>query len=214
MIDIRIFFEKSDKVKYISHLDLNRAFQRALNRAKLPVWHTEGFNPHPYLVFSNPLSVGYIGKREILDIRLTEDIPLDEVTEKLKKALPDGLIIKDIVYPKHKIQEIKYSKFTVRFEYNISSEIIENILERDELIILKKSKKGMVEVNIKNLIKKYEIIEKNNKFTMYVIVDSSVTASLNPRLIIDVLNRELDINIENAKYERQEFLDCDFNSFN
>lgn len=213
MIDIRIFFEKSDKIKYISHLDLNRAFQRALNRAKLPVWYTEGFNPHPYLVFSNPLSVGYIGKREILDIRLTEDVPLEEVTERLTNALPDGIIIKEIVYPKHKIQEIKYSKFAVRFDYDILTEKIESILERDELLILKKSKKGMVEVNIKNLIKKYEIKEENNNFIMYFIVDSSVTASLNPRLIIDVLNRELDINIVNVKYERQEFLDCDFNSF-
>lgn len=213
MIDIRIFFEKSDKIKYISHLDLNRAFQRAFNRAKLPVWHTEGFNPHLYLVFSNPLSVGYVGEREILDIRLNEDISLEKIKERLSAVLPDGIIIKEIVYPKYKIQEIKYSDFTVNFKYDILPEKIIKVLEKDELFISKKSKKGMVEVNIKNLIKKYDLKNTDDDFILDLTVDSSVTASLNPRLVIDVINRELSINIDNVKYVRKEFLDSNFESF-
>ena len=213
MIDIRIFFEKSDKIKYISHLDLNRAFQRAFNRAKLPVWHTEGFNPHLYLVFSNPLSVGYVGEREILDIRLNEDISLEKIKERLSAVLPDGIIIKEIDYPKYKIQEIKYSDFAVNFKYDILPEKIIKVLEKDELFISKKSKKGMVEVNIKNLIKKYDLKNTDDDFILDLTVDSSVTASLNPRLVIDVINRELSINIDNVKYVRKEFLDSNFESF-
>ena len=213
MIDIRIFFEKSDKIKYISHLDLNRAFQRALKRAKLPVWHTEGFNPHLYLVFSNPLSVGYIGEREILDIRLNEDIPLEEVRNKLCSVLPDGIIIKEIIYPKNKIQEIKYSSFSAKFSYDVSPEKILSVLDSDELITEKKSKKGITNVNIKDLIKKYEIKNEGDEFIIDLIVDSSVNSSLNPRLIFGVINKELGINIDNIRYTRKEFLDGNFKSF-
>ena len=59
MIDKRIRFTKTGEAKYISHLDLYRFMLRALKRAKLPVWHTEGFNPHVYVTFALPLSLKY-----------------------------------------------------------------------------------------------------------------------------------------------------------
>ena len=58
MQNIRIFFEKRGRVKYISHLDLMRAMSRAVRRAALPIWYTEGFNPKPYLSFPLPLPLG------------------------------------------------------------------------------------------------------------------------------------------------------------
>ena len=50
LIDIRIFYTKRGRIRYISHLDMNRLMQRALSRAKLPVWFTQGFNPHLSLI--------------------------------------------------------------------------------------------------------------------------------------------------------------------
>ena len=49
MREVRLRFSKTGRLKYISHLDINRAMSRALKRAGIPLWYTEGFNPHPYM---------------------------------------------------------------------------------------------------------------------------------------------------------------------
>lgn len=64
---IRLVFSKTGRARYMSHLDLNRAMIRALRRAKLPVWYTEGFNRHPYVTFAAPLSLGYEGLHETME---------------------------------------------------------------------------------------------------------------------------------------------------
>ncbi|MBR3737453.1 MAG: TIGR03936 family radical SAM-associated protein, partial [Eubacterium sp.] len=73
MQEIRLRFSKTDTAKYISHLDINRAFQRAFSRAKINLWYTEGFNPHPYMSFSLPLSLGVESLCENVDIRIIDD---------------------------------------------------------------------------------------------------------------------------------------------
>ena len=61
MRNVRIWFVKDFECRYISHLDLNRTMLRALHKSKLPIWHTEGFNPHPFATFPLPLSLGFRG---------------------------------------------------------------------------------------------------------------------------------------------------------
>ena len=73
MKNVRIWFKKDFECRYISHLDLNRCMLRALHKSKIPVWHTEGFNPHPFATFPLPLSLGFRGVNECMDIKLEED---------------------------------------------------------------------------------------------------------------------------------------------
>ena len=68
--DVRVWFSKTGTARYISHLDLNRCMSRAFHKAKLPLWYTEGFNPHVFLTFAAPLSLGFEGRHESMDIRL------------------------------------------------------------------------------------------------------------------------------------------------
>ena len=86
MADIRVCFSKMGRLQYISHLDLQRALNRMLLRSGLPIGYSEGFNPHPKLNIALPLSIYQEGERELFDFRITEDIPLDIVAEKLKSA--------------------------------------------------------------------------------------------------------------------------------
>ena len=79
MKNVRILFSKTGRAKYVSHLDLVRAMTRAVRRANIPLWYTEGFNRHPYLTFASPLSLGYEGLRESVDIRMEEAFPFDEL---------------------------------------------------------------------------------------------------------------------------------------
>ena len=86
MKDYRIVFEKRGRVKYISHLDLNRCMLRAVRRSGLPAWYTEGFHPHMYLMFPLALSLGAESTCEVMDIRLTEEVPPAEILARLKPA--------------------------------------------------------------------------------------------------------------------------------
>ncbi len=95
MQTIRIFFEKRGRAKYISHLDLMRCWSRAVRRADIPLWYTEGFHPHPYLNFPRPLPLGQEGLREPLLLRLEREMPFDALREGLNAVLPEGLRISE-----------------------------------------------------------------------------------------------------------------------
>ena len=88
MREVRLRFSKTGRCKYISHLDINRCMARAFSRAEIPLWFTEGFNPHPYMSFSLPLSLGVESLCESVDIRLIEEISNDEVKQRMNDALP------------------------------------------------------------------------------------------------------------------------------
>ena len=79
MKPMRLFYEKTDTAKYISHLDINRCMQRAMKRAGIPLWFTEGFNPHAYLTFPLPLALGYESVYECVDFRLVEEMSEEEI---------------------------------------------------------------------------------------------------------------------------------------
>ncbi len=87
----RMMYAKEGPVRYISHLDLLRTFERAARRAGLPLVLTQGFNPHPKLTFAAPLGVGIAGEAEFAEMELAQDIPAREVTGALSVALPEGL---------------------------------------------------------------------------------------------------------------------------
>src|SRR5690242_15350351 len=73
LANIRTKFRRSDEVKFISHLDLMKVFERAIRRARLPIAYSQGFNPHPGMVFGLPLSVGVTSDAEYGDFEITDD---------------------------------------------------------------------------------------------------------------------------------------------
>lgn len=87
---VEIRFEKSEAVRFISHHDLMRAFQRAMRRAALPVRLTEGFNPRPRIVFPAALEVGVASLDEVAELELNECIPLNQLQERLARTIPPG----------------------------------------------------------------------------------------------------------------------------
>ena len=67
MRNVRIFYKKIGRMKFISHLDMTRFMSRLISKSKIPVWYTEGFNRHIYMNFAVPLSLGFEGLYEILE---------------------------------------------------------------------------------------------------------------------------------------------------
>ena len=90
---VELRFEKGEAVRFISHLDLMRALQRAVRRAGLPVRLTQGFNPRPRLVFPVALEVGIHSLDEAAELELTSWIPLPDLQSRLGRQLPAGLTL-------------------------------------------------------------------------------------------------------------------------
>ncbi len=189
MTDYRILFSKNGPLIYISHLDLTHTMIRAFNRAKIRLRHSQGFNPHPKIVFALPLSVGMSGENELCDVGIEEDIPAEEFKVRLQRELPEFLTVKDVYAPDKKFKEIKSALYSVEFQTNANiCEEISSFLSKEDIPVLKTTKSGEKTVNIKNQIISYNIGMKCEKPLMNITVVSSPSDFLNPEYVIKALN--------------------------
>ncbi|HEX2988998.1 MAG TPA: TIGR03936 family radical SAM-associated protein [Chloroflexota bacterium] len=87
---LRVTFSRGEAMKYLSHLELMRMWERVFRRAGWHLAYSQGFNPHPRFSFAVPLPVGVAGEAELLELYLDEARPLDEAAEQLRGQLPKG----------------------------------------------------------------------------------------------------------------------------
>ncbi|MBR1762899.1 MAG: TIGR03936 family radical SAM-associated protein [Eubacterium sp.] len=220
MQEIRLRFSKTDTAKYISHLDINRAFQRALSRAKIELWYTEGFNPHPYMSFSLPLSLGVESLCENVDIRILNDISPEEIKNKVNAVLPNGIRIVDVYDDFMDSSEIAYSDYVYKFEFKDNETAlkrIEDVLNQDEILALKKGKKGkkriMKETDIKQFINKYNISIRDNQIVLNIRLLAGPDKNLNPSLLFDTIIRLIDMDFEYKSISRIRLLTKDLKEY-
>lgn len=122
---------------------------RALKRAGIPLWYTEGFNPHPYMSFSLPLSLGVESLCESVDLRITGEITNKEIKDRLNSVLPEDLKIIDVYDDFRDNSEIVYSDYVYKFEFadnDLALEKIKNVLSSDEILALKKANRAESEL--------------------------------------------------------------------
>jgi len=159
----RALFEKTGMAVYISHLDLMRLFQRAFKRAGLPLTHSKGFNPRPSVSIALPLSLGVSSRCELLDFDLEgEKIPNDVICEKLNESLVEGVRVLQVYDSGAKIGKLAYLDCSVTLEYDrdLSGDAaaqLEALFAREELIVEKKGKNGVVEQNIIPMIRQLTV---------------------------------------------------------
>jgi len=186
----RLLFSKVGRAKYISHLDLMRTFQRAFFRAGIPIKHTEGFNPHPFVSIALPLSVGYSSQCEILEFGLLEGTSYGEVPARLTAAMPEGIAVHSCYPAQRKLKELAYVDYIVNFEYpegrpQACEPAVAELLGRDSLVVQKKSnksKKGFTEVDLIPLIKSWRLECQSDTMTLDMVV-SAQEPGLNPELV-------------------------------
>ena len=87
----RLRFSKGEAVRWLSHLDLSRAWSRVFVRSGLPLRYSEGFSPHPKIAFGPALPLGVGGRAEYMDVSMTEPLAAESVIESLNRAAPRGL---------------------------------------------------------------------------------------------------------------------------
>jgi radical SAM-linked protein len=138
---LRVRFSRGEEIKYISHLDLLRLWQRALNRAEIPLAYSEGFNPHPRMSLAAPLALGVTGEAELMDIFLAKWVSPHSFTAAMGRQLPCGIEIKqvfNIAVTKPSLQsQVRFAEYTVGLETKKERDEIESaivaLLEKESL---------------------------------------------------------------------------------
>ena len=184
--NVRIVFSKTGRAKYVSHLDLVRTMTRAVRRAEIPLWYTEGFNRHPYLTFAAPLSLGHEGLRETMDLRLEEEMPLDQVVERLNRVLPEGIQAISAGEAVAKVASLTAAEYRITF--CCDAQTVRDALKLDSLTVEKKTKKKTTKtVELKPYFDNAEVQEAGEKAVMTVILPSGSADNINPNLFLSAL---------------------------
>jgi radical SAM-linked protein len=220
MREIRLRFSKTGQAKYISHLDTNRVFSRAFARAKINLWFTEGFNPHPYMSFSLPLSLGVESLCENVDIRILDDISDLEIKSRMNDALPVGIRVVDVYENFMDCNEIMYSDYVYKFEFKdneMALKKIKDVLDSDTIMALKKGKQGrkrvLKETDIKQFIAKYNISIRDDNIVLNIRLLAGPEKNLNPSLLFDTIIRLIDMDFEWKSISRISLLTKDLKEY-
>lgn len=202
MKPVRIWFTKDDECKYISHLDLNRVMMRGLHKSKLNIWHTEGFNPHPFVTFALPLSLGFRGVKETMDIKLLDDdFNKEEIITALNNCLPNGLRVFDVTTPVMKAGKIAQGLFEIIIKDDTSDidtlyNNFNELLNQDQILVMKKTKKkGLKEIDIKPHIIKSKVADYNDYIKCKIILPAGSTTNINPTLFINAYNEKYNTDV-------------------
>ena len=153
-----IRFGKNPRLRFISHLDLQRFLHMALNRTGLPIKYSEGFNPHPLMAFGSALALGWTSDYEILDVRLNAPMGRKRCEEAMRYALPADLPVIEVklVDDRHPsaMAQVYAADYSIRLNGETAPAIIGQIpafLAEDQVLAMKKSKSGEKQINIRPL---------------------------------------------------------------
>jgi len=93
---LRMRFSKIGPTRYISHLDLARALERALNRARVPVSYTQGYNPRPRMQFASALPLGFTSEAELADVWLEKEMDPAQAREQIMSRMAPGIVVHEV----------------------------------------------------------------------------------------------------------------------
>ena len=184
-------FEKCGILRYISHLDLQRAMTRLLLRTGLPLVFSEGFNPHPRLTFAQPLSIFQESVCEIAVFRLADPPAESVVLQALRDAAPEGLFFKKVTVSETKLPECKAAKYEIEFVTDLSVEELRALTD-GPMPVQKKTKAKTVELDIAPLIGEKEWKKTENGVLLTCVLPAG-NRTLNPSYIGTFLEGKAEV---------------------
>ena len=189
MTTVRIFFEKRGEAAYISLLDLQRVFHRLLKISGLPVWYTQGFNPHIYLSFSCPLSLGQESLCESCEVK-TEQETIDGAVWQaaLQPLMPRGITITKVARAEEKVSAIAAAVYEVTMPLS-SAPALEAYNAAPAAEVTKKTKRGQKTLDLKTYLPRIDWQAEGEQlhFTVQLPCGSGEALNLNPALLMQYL---------------------------
>jgi len=195
-------FKKTGGARYISHLDLQRAVQRALRRSGLPVRYTTGFSPHQVLSFASALSLGFISRGEIMDVAMEEPVTAAEFEARMSAQLPASLA----PISAHEVEDgypglmslVESADYLVEMpvEPDLDDAALRERIEKvfaEPIIAEKKTKAGIKELDLREQVLCFELqaLSEDHAARFFLRCDCSPEGALNPRLLFDAVSESL-----------------------
>lgn len=212
----RALFEKTGSAVYISHLDLMRLFQRAFQRAKLPLTHTQGFNPRPSVSIAMPLSLGMESNCELLDFELEIDgVPNGEIRDRLNDNLISGVKVLQVYDDGRKIKHLAFLRCVLTLEYDDgiprgAAEKIRGLFSGEQVLMEKKNRNGTTEQNLVPMIRELELVEESPRELALHALVCCQNPSLNPMQMAAAIEKYLPELAPNfARCRRVEIYDTE-----
>jgi len=153
---IRITFSKRGPAKYLSHLELVRAFVRAFKRAGVSLVYSKGYHPMPKLSFAAALPVGTESLHETLEVQWHDSGPHRTLRDKIDEQLPSGLEIKALEVLDREAGSLKNKEIHYEISFNgvkVGEDRLERFLASDSFPVTKKGKKGDRKIDARAQVK-------------------------------------------------------------
>lgn len=184
-------FEKSERLRHIGHLDIQRAVMRALRRSGLPVSYSKGYNPHILLTFASALSTGAAGRKEIMDVQLEHDVKPEEFLSAMNGAMPPDMQLSyaRVLDDRHValMAQVQAADYTITLLDNTSAEkmisSLPGFLAQESIITMRKTKSGMKETDIRPLL--LEITGEGN--VIHAMMTLTERLACKPNMLIEAL---------------------------
>lgn len=216
VMKLRVKFKKSGVLVYVGHLDLMRYFQRAVKRAEIPIKFSEGFNPHQIMSFSAPLSVGVTSDGEYMDIETTRDVDLEETARRLQENMVEGLEIVHVVemdeHAKNSMAVVTAAQYEVSVKVAVCeaqpSVVLSDVAEKladfygqPEINIIKTTKKGERELNLKPLVYELSVENISGCDVFKMLVSSGSVDNIKPELVLNAFYDFCGIKMPDNAYD-------------
>lgn len=221
---LRIKFNKLNYLRYISHLDLMRLFERTFTRIGLPIEYSNGFNPKPKISIASPLSLGIESEEEWMDIDLLEKIDEQAFIKDANRILPGDIQILETEYTEGNTSIaalINWACYETKFLLleDIRKEELEEKLKewlnRKEIFIERYRKKGrnkvLVTEDVRELMKEVDFVSftdmaNNKKVVLSAVLKIGETGTLRPRDFIQAFidDNDLEVDLDSISFKRTE----------
>ena len=198
-MNIRMKFEKHGCMKFIGHLDVMRYFQKAIRRADIDIAYSEGFSPHMIMSFAAPLGVGLTSTGEYVDLQVNSCVSSKAAVEALNNVMVDGMkVVSFKLLPenvKNAMASVAAADYFVNFREGYAPENWEEkfmaFLQKEEMLIVKKTKRSEAEVDLKPMLYKAEIRDGG----IFMQVACGSVNNLKPELVMEAFAKETGIEL-------------------
>ena len=205
---IRIKFKKTGIMKFIGHLDVMRYFQKAIRRADVEICYSGGFSPHQIMSFAAPLGVGITSSGEYVDIEVNSTGATAEMLKRLNDVMTEGFEITEYkLLPDtaaNAMSSVAAADYTLTFrpgyepEGDKEEEWFKKFIaffDRPQVMILKKTKKGEKEMDLKPLIYDLGVIFGNDaaQARLFMKISTGSAANIKPELLLDAYYEALGL---------------------
>ena len=198
-MNIRMKFKKHGCMKFIGHLDVMRYFQKAIRRADIDIAYSEGFSPHMIMSFAAPLGVGLTSEGEYVDLQVNSCASSKAAVDALNSVMVDGMeVVSFKLLPenvKNAMSSVAAADYFVKWREGYAPENWEEkfnaFLQKEEMLIVKKTKRSEAEVDLKPMLYKTELRDGG----IFMQVACGSVNNLKPELVMEAFAKDAGIEL-------------------